>query len=140
MSLCVETSKLHLETKKQILALRKKFSEENWLSSYAGTFVQDTSAHSFSCSSLTPDSTAKSLEGTNIILNTQDSMFHLIKNTQVDVIEDTVCSIKENNESNDAKKVHNEVSNEEDVSELSLNDTANNFLQSESVYDPEEGR
>ncbi|XP_031832146.1 uncharacterized protein LOC116426790 isoform X2 [Nomia melanderi] len=134
----LETSKLHLETKKQILELRKKFNEENWLSSYAGTFVQDMGAQSFSCSSLIPDSAVKSLEGTNIILNNQDSMFHLIKNTETDVIEDTVRSINENNESNDAKEVHNEISNEENVSELSSNEIADNFLQSESPYDPEE--
>lgn len=30
-----------METKKRILALREKFGEANWLSSHAGTFVQD---------------------------------------------------------------------------------------------------
>ncbi|KAI4488204.1 hypothetical protein M0804_005052 [Polistes exclamans] len=34
-------SSSHLETKKQILALREKFGKVNWLSSQAGTFVQD---------------------------------------------------------------------------------------------------
>lgn len=31
----------HLETKKRILDLREKFGENNWLSSHAGTSVQD---------------------------------------------------------------------------------------------------
>lgn len=31
----------HLETKKQISALREKFGEDYWLSSHAGKFVQD---------------------------------------------------------------------------------------------------
>lgn len=30
-----------METKKRILDLREKFGENNWLSSHAGTFVQD---------------------------------------------------------------------------------------------------
>ncbi|XP_015179281.1 PREDICTED: serine/threonine-protein kinase 11-interacting protein isoform X2 [Polistes dominula] len=34
-------SSSHLETKKQILALREKFGKVNWLSSQAGSFVQD---------------------------------------------------------------------------------------------------
>ncbi|XP_077279584.1 serine/threonine-protein kinase 11-interacting protein isoform X2 [Temnothorax americanus] len=37
----LESSKDYLETKKRILDLRKKFGEINWLSSHAGTFVQD---------------------------------------------------------------------------------------------------
>ncbi|XP_043287960.1 serine/threonine-protein kinase 11-interacting protein isoform X2 [Venturia canescens] len=37
----LETSADHLETKKQILALRAKFGDEKWLVSDAGSFVQD---------------------------------------------------------------------------------------------------
>ncbi|XP_011301972.1 serine/threonine-protein kinase 11-interacting protein isoform X2 [Fopius arisanus] len=37
----LETSMDHLETKKKILALREKFGGERWLSSDAGSFVQD---------------------------------------------------------------------------------------------------
>ncbi|XP_039312896.1 serine/threonine-protein kinase 11-interacting protein isoform X2 [Solenopsis invicta] len=37
----LESSKDYLETKKRILDLREKFGENNWLSSRAGTFVQD---------------------------------------------------------------------------------------------------
>ncbi|XP_072763614.1 serine/threonine-protein kinase 11-interacting protein isoform X2 [Anoplolepis gracilipes] len=37
----LESSKDHLETKKRILDLREKFGEINWLSSHAGTSVQD---------------------------------------------------------------------------------------------------
>ncbi|CAL1678329.1 unnamed protein product [Lasius platythorax] len=37
----LESSKDHLETKKRILDLREKFGENNWLSSHAGTSVQD---------------------------------------------------------------------------------------------------
>ncbi|KAL6424267.1 hypothetical protein ACFW04_009830 [Cataglyphis niger] len=37
----LESSMDHLETKKRILDLRKKFGENNWLSSHAGTSVQD---------------------------------------------------------------------------------------------------
>ncbi|XP_011152969.1 serine/threonine-protein kinase 11-interacting protein isoform X2 [Harpegnathos saltator] len=36
-----EMSTDHLETKKRMLALRERFGEDNWLSSHAGTFVQD---------------------------------------------------------------------------------------------------
>lgn len=37
----LETSTDHLETKKQIIALREKFGGEHWLISHAGSFVQD---------------------------------------------------------------------------------------------------
>ncbi|XP_050461637.1 serine/threonine-protein kinase 11-interacting protein isoform X2 [Cataglyphis hispanica] len=37
----LESSMDHLETKKRILDLREKFGENNWLSSHAGTSVQD---------------------------------------------------------------------------------------------------
>ncbi|XP_012234632.1 serine/threonine-protein kinase 11-interacting protein isoform X2 [Linepithema humile] len=37
----LESSQNHLETKKRILALREKFGKANWLSSHAGTFIQD---------------------------------------------------------------------------------------------------
>ncbi|XP_029166715.1 serine/threonine-protein kinase 11-interacting protein isoform X2 [Nylanderia fulva] len=37
----LESSKDHLETRKRILDLREKFGENNWLSSHAGTSVQD---------------------------------------------------------------------------------------------------
>ncbi|XP_012253946.2 serine/threonine-protein kinase 11-interacting protein isoform X2 [Athalia rosae] len=37
----IETSMDHLETKKQIVALREKFGADNWLHSHAATFVQE---------------------------------------------------------------------------------------------------
>lgn len=51
----VESSMDHLETKRQILELRAKFGQENWLSSRGGTFIQnimglDTSAETMSTS------------------------------------------------------------------------------------------
>ncbi|XP_076624438.1 serine/threonine-protein kinase 11-interacting protein isoform X2 [Colletes latitarsis] len=116
-----ESSKDHLETKKQILALRNKFGEDEWLSSYAGTIVQDITG----LQSL-PELTIKNFDSTYTMLDTQDSEIRSIKNVETAAIEDSGrYSVTENNESNGAMGEQIEISAEEqNVSEsLSCNDT-----------------
>ncbi|OAD52960.1 Serine/threonine-protein kinase 11-interacting protein [Eufriesea mexicana] len=59
------TSKGHLETKKQILEIRKKYGEDKWLISPAGIFVQDIMGlQPSTCPTLlTPDYTVQNLDG-----------------------------------------------------------------------------
>lgn len=58
------TSKGHLETKKQILEIRKKYGEDKWLISHAGIFVQDIMGlQPSTCPTLlTPDYTVQNLD------------------------------------------------------------------------------
>nr|XP_033339293.1 serine/threonine-protein kinase 11-interacting protein [Megalopta genalis]XP_033339294.1 serine/threonine-protein kinase 11-interacting protein [Megalopta genalis]XP_033339295.1 serine/threonine-protein kinase 11-interacting protein [Megalopta genalis]XP_033339296.1 serine/threonine-protein kinase 11-interacting protein [Megalopta genalis] len=136
----LETSKLHLETKKEILALRNKFGEQNWLSSYAGTFVQDTDLQASPFFSLTSDSTDDILEET---LNTETSGMpsddDSINNLQADVREKSVHSVTENSESDNVQEARNEKSNEfeETVSATALNEATKAFVDPKPIFDPE---
>ncbi|KZC15076.1 Serine/threonine-protein kinase 11-interacting protein, partial [Dufourea novaeangliae] len=124
LNINTETSKDHLETKKQILALRKQFGEDKWLSSLGGTIVQDIMGFQpSSYSSLTPD-------GTSAVSSTQDSIVDAIENIQADAAENSACSTNENNETSSRKEL-----NVENVSETPLSDTTNTFVQSELHYD-----
>lgn len=130
-----EPAKDYLEIKEQISALREKYGEDNWLSSHAGTFVQDIMG--LQCSSYSiviPDSTPTSLEVAN---SGQDSAIHLIKRTEA---EDSEYPAKGNREIDKEKKGQTEASNEEEsVSETS--DAASALVNiSEPLYDPIEGK
>ncbi|XP_043250527.1 serine/threonine-protein kinase 11-interacting protein isoform X2 [Colletes gigas] len=127
-----ETSKDHLETKKQILALRNKFGEDEWLNNYAGTIVQD----------ITGLQSLPEFDSTYTMLDTQDSEIRFLKNVETAAIEDSGrYSVTENNESNGAMGEQIEISTEEqNVSEsLSSNDTTIALVNiSDPPYDLEE--
>ncbi|XP_078051499.1 uncharacterized protein LOC144477636 [Augochlora pura] len=139
----LETSKLHLETKKEILALRNKFGEQNWLSNYAGTFVQDMDLQPSPIFSLISDSTVDVPEETNIVLNTEEpgtpSKVDSINNLQVAVIEKPVHSVTDNSESSNIEEPHNEKSNElkETGSAMAPDETTKTFVDPEPIFDPE---
>ncbi|XP_076231714.1 uncharacterized protein LOC143177580 isoform X2 [Calliopsis andreniformis] len=137
----LETSKDHLEIKKQILALREKFGEDRWLSSQAGVFIQDIMGlQSSSYSTLSPDSVAKALDDTNSMISTQDSATYAISSTQTATEENPECLIKKNSETNKDREEEAVVSNEEEIiSEVAvINDTVQTLVNiPEPLYDPE---
>ncbi|XP_029051044.2 serine/threonine-protein kinase 11-interacting protein isoform X1 [Osmia bicornis bicornis] len=134
----LETSKDHLETKKQILALREKYGEDNWLSSHAGTFVQDIMGlQASSCLVLTPESTVKNLDGTSPMSNTQDDAILLIKNAESETKEE--LETKENDVVDSEKENQTKVLNEEEnIFEESNDAISTNLNIPEPPYDPEE--
>ncbi|XP_017891214.1 serine/threonine-protein kinase 11-interacting protein isoform X2 [Ceratina calcarata] len=134
-------SKDHLEVKKQILAVRKRFGEENWLSSHAGTFVQDIMGFEpSSCPALTPESTLRNLDTADSVQDTRDSAVLSIQNAQrTETNEDS--SAKDVNEVSDGKDEGIVLAEEENSPEvlLSANDVTKLLLnESESGYDPDE--
>ncbi|XP_076681070.1 serine/threonine-protein kinase 11-interacting protein isoform X3 [Andrena cerasifolii] len=132
----LEPAKDYLEIKEQISALREKYGEDNWLSSHAGTFVQDIMGlQSSSYSIVIPDSTPTSLEEAN---SGHDSAIDLIKRTEA---EDSEYPVKGNREIDKEKKGQTEVSNEEEsVSETLCSETSDAASAlvniAEPPYDP----
>lgn len=133
------TSKGHLETKKQILEIRKKYGEDKWLSSHAGTFVQDIMGLQPSCPILIPEFAIENLDSKNIVASAENSAILLIENTKIETNEESL--MKETNESNNEKENENEVLNEEEnISEIILTNNASTLINiSEPLYDPEQG-
>lgn len=133
------TSKGHLETKKQILEIRKKYGEDKWLSSHAGTFVQDIMGLQPSCPILIPEFAIENLDSKNIVANAENSAILLMENTKIETNEESL--MKETNESNNEKENENEVLNEEEnISEIILTNNASSLINiSEPLYDPEQG-
>lgn len=132
------TSKGHLETKKQILEIRKKYGEDKWLSSHAGTFVQDIMGLQPSCPILIPEFAIENLDSKNIVANAENSAILLMENTKIETNEESL--MKETNESNNEKENENEVLNEEEnISEIILTNNASSLINiSEPLYDPEQ--
>lgn len=133
------TSKGHLETKKQILEIRKKYGEDKWLSSHAGTFVQDIMGLQPSCPILIPEFAIENLDSKNIVASAENSAILLMENTKIETNEESL--MKETNESNNEKENENEVLNEEEnISEIILTNNASSLINiSEPLYDPEQG-
>uniref|UniRef100_V9II16 Serine/threonine-protein kinase 11-interacting protein n=1 Tax=Apis cerana TaxID=7461 RepID=V9II16_APICE len=96
------TSKGHLETKKQILEIRKKYGEDKWLSSHAGTFVQDIMGLQPSCPILIPEFAIENLDSKNIVASAENSAILLMENTKIETNEESL--MKETNESNNEKR------------------------------------
>lgn len=121
----LESSQNHLETKKRILALRERFGEANWLSSHAGTFVQDIMGlHSVPQLSTSPIQTLADINSA--------SSFH-----------DTLVSAMNNIES--SGEIESEVAEyTEDNNEILQNEetllSEHPESHSPSVYDPDEGK
>ncbi|XP_006617649.1 serine/threonine-protein kinase 11-interacting protein isoform X1 [Apis dorsata] len=132
------TSKGHLETKKQILEIRKKYGEDKWLSSHAGTFVQDIMGLQPSCPMLIPEFAIENLDSKNIVVSAENSAILLMKNTKIETNEESL--MKEINESNNEKENESEVLNkEENISEIILTNNASALVNiSEPLYDPEQ--
>ncbi|CAK9800790.1 Serine/threonine-protein kinase 11-interacting protein [Anthophora quadrimaculata] len=131
------TSKDHLETKKQILALRKEYGKDKWLSSHSGTFVQSIMGlPPLSSAVSTPESTMKNLNGTNI----QESPIVVMENAQIETNENSEFLTEENSKISDKKEDQSEVLNEENITEASLIDDVINTLVEvpQSLYNPEE--
>lgn len=139
----VETSKDHLETKKQILAVRQRYGEDNWLSSHAGTFLQDIMGlQPSSYPILTPESTIKHLSSTDTMRSTPDSADLLTKNSSIRTNEDSESLMKENSEISDEKDDESKVLDEEEnITEVPLIIDEASALTTvpETLYDPEEG-
>ncbi|XP_043786381.1 serine/threonine-protein kinase 11-interacting protein isoform X2 [Apis laboriosa] len=132
------TSKGHLETKKQILEIRKKYGEDKWLSSHAGTFVQDIMGLQPSCPMLIPEFAIENLDSKNIVVSAENSAILLMKNTKIETNEESL--MKEINESNNEKENESEVLNkEENISEIILTNNASALVNiSQPLYDPEQ--
>ncbi|XP_012140983.2 uncharacterized protein LOC100876018 isoform X1 [Megachile rotundata] len=133
----LETSKDHLEIKKQILAVRKKY-EDNWLSSSAGTFVQDIMGLQVSSRSvLTPESTVTNLDDTSNVSNIQDPTILLISNAQTDT--EKGSETKENDVINNEEENETKVLNEEENVFEDFKDSISTPVDiSEPLYDSEE--
>lgn len=127
----LETSKSHLETKKQILEIRRRYGEDKWLSSQAGTFVQDIMGLQPPTYSATSEFMIENLDATNMP-SIEDSASLLMKDTQ----SLTEATSEFNHENEDETKV---LAEEENVSEVVLNNDVNALENlSEPAYDPEQ--
>lgn len=71
----------HLETKKRILDLREKFGENNWLSSHAGTSVQDIMGLRFE--QFPTSQIFKTLADINTSSSLHDNLIHTMFNEKV---------------------------------------------------------
>ncbi|XP_053986719.1 serine/threonine-protein kinase 11-interacting protein isoform X1 [Hylaeus volcanicus] len=112
-----ESSKDHLETKKQILALRETYGEDAWLSSYAGTVVQDIMG----------------------LQSSSESATETLDDTTETAEETEKHSTTENNETSNEKEEHIETSREEQSIPESTSDTAIAVVNiPDPPYDPDE--
>lgn len=72
-----------METKKRILDLREKFGESNWLSSHAGSFVQDIMGlHSASQLSKSQISEIQTLANISTTSSLHDTLIHVMDNKE----------------------------------------------------------
>ncbi|XP_071565929.1 serine/threonine-protein kinase 11-interacting protein isoform X1 [Temnothorax nylanderi] len=123
----LESSKDYLETKKRILDLREKFGEINWLSSHAGTFVQDVMGlHS---ASQLPESQISKIQ-TLADINTASSLH------------DTLIHAMDNGESSDESESREITEYAEDDKEISQSEMLDNLPKTHAAtiteYDPNE--
>lgn len=112
----------HLETKRQILALRKQFGEDNWLSHRAGTVIQNIMGIDSEIDVVPSSSPIPSMK----IL---ESLENLNQNETND-IDDKIEGIDET--------VNNE--NESQSDSLAIIETSSKEHNEEPVYNPEEGK
>jgi len=126
----LESSKDYLETKKRILDLRAKFGENNWLSSHAGTFVQD-------------------IMGLHPVPQSSESQISKIQTLQADIntassLHDTLIYAMDNRKYSESQGITEVVEYTEDDKEILPNETLNNLPKTCAapmiVYDPNEGK
>jgi len=119
----LESSKDYLETKKRILDLRAKFGENNWLSSHAGTYVQDIMGlHPVPQSSESQISKIQTLTDINTASSLHDTLIYAMDNRKY---------------SDESQEIV------EDDKEIPQNETLNNLPKTCAapiVYDPNEGK
>ncbi|XP_015584680.1 serine/threonine-protein kinase 11-interacting protein isoform X4 [Cephus cinctus] len=149
----IETLTDHLEIKKQILALREKFGENDWLTSHAGTFVQDIMGLERSPRPMltstfpkTPASTPVNASAFVSPTHLSDSLNLLNSPTPKDLIGDTfgsgdnqfsehkvndVSNNKENNNDSEIQEDSNRDETIDEIPDISPKEVENN-------YDPEE--
>lgn len=138
--LFTEISKGHLETKKQILEIRRRYGEDKWLSSQAGTFVQDIMGIQPPTYSITSEFTIENLNAKDIVHRIEDSVNLLMKDTHIELNDKSESLKQEINEFNDEKNRSKVLTEEENISEVLLNnDTSVLENLSEPPYDPEQG-
>ncbi|XP_012283278.1 serine/threonine-protein kinase 11-interacting protein isoform X2 [Orussus abietinus] len=137
----LELSMDHLETKRQILALREKFGEENWLSSQAGTYVQDImglqriSGAILSSTPIVSNSINTVNDAQTASLNFPSSPSYLDQ-TNIEYSKDETLEKKE--EDKDEKTLDNSIETCEDSDTL-VNESVNvTSTVIESPYDPTE--
>ncbi|XP_033175784.1 serine/threonine-protein kinase 11-interacting protein isoform X2 [Bombus impatiens] len=136
---CLEISKGHLETKKQILEIRRRYGEDKWLSSQAGTFVQDIMGIQPPTYSITSEFTIENLNAKDIVHSIEDSVNLLMKDTHIELNDKSESLKQEINEFNDEKNRSKVLTEEENISEVLLNnDTSVLENLSEPPYDPEQ--
>ncbi|KAK2581126.1 hypothetical protein KPH14_007940 [Odynerus spinipes] len=134
----LETSMEHLETKKQILALREKFGEVNWLSSQAGTFVQDIMG-------LQSMPSMYSSPMINNLATTSSVSFEDTHNSSISLVENK--NLSDTNTENTINETAENVNENENIEEIEENvcdnETLNNELAAtlenpaDTFYDPE---
>lgn len=118
-----------METKKRILDLREKFGEDNWLSSQAGTFVQNIMGlHS---TLQLPESQISKIQ-TLADINTASSLH------------DTLIHAMDNEESSDESESRGIAEHTEDDKEIPQNEMLDNIQKTCAApineYDPNEGK
>lgn len=120
-----------METKKRILALREKFGEDKWLSSHAGSFVQDIMGlHSASQPAESPISGIQNLIDINTGASLHDSLIYKIDNEQ---------SLEESFKPQDCtKQIVNELDSPQN--EETLFDKLIEIPMDIPTYDPKEGK
>ncbi|XP_071648462.1 serine/threonine-protein kinase 11-interacting protein isoform X2 [Temnothorax longispinosus] len=123
----LESSKDYLETKKRILDLREKFGEINWLSSHAGTFVQDIMG--LPSASHVPESQISKIQ-TLADINTASSLH------------DTLIHAMDNGESSDESESREITEYAEDDKEIPQSDMLDTLPKTHAAtiteYDPNE--
>jgi len=115
-----------LETKKRILDLRAKFGENNWLSSHAGTFVQDIMGlHPVPQSSESQISKIQTLTDINTASFLHDTLIYAMDNRKYSDESQEIVEYTEDKE-------------------IPQNETLNNLPKTCAapmiVYDPNEGK
>lgn len=124
----LESSKDYLETKKRILDLREKFGENNWLSSHAGTFVQDIMG----------------LRSASQLPKSQISKIQTLADIdKASSLHDTLIHVMDNEESSDESESQEITEYAEDNKEIPQSETLDNFPETRVAptieYDPNDG-
>lgn len=115
-----------------MLALREKFGEDNWLSSHAGTFVQDIMGlHFVSQPATLPVTRIQTLADINVISPLHESLIYVMDSEQsLDESESQEIAVQVEVEKEDVSQ--DEVTSLDELPETEETTSA-------TVYDPKEG-
>ncbi|XP_066591773.1 serine/threonine-protein kinase 11-interacting protein isoform X2 [Prorops nasuta] len=128
----LETSSDHLETKKQIIALREKFGKSDWLRSHAGAYIQDIMGIQ-ATSSPTPISSILNIEPS-------DEKFKIVNMLDRNIVEklDSIDEIETKtetvslNSANEAEDSEKEDTNNVQKSTSKMSNSINNLHEENS--------